>query len=61
MARSHGLIYEKDYQIKEGDPAHKFKGRGVLLGDQVKHQNMGGWNCSRTWAARRPLVMRQGQ
>ena len=40
MARVHGLIYEKNYQLKEDDPARKFKGRGVLLGDQVKDQNM---------------------
>ena len=40
MAREHGLIYEKNYQLKEDDPARKFKGRGVLLGDQVKDQNM---------------------
>ena len=40
MARIHGLIYEKNYQLKEDDPARKFKGRGVLLGDQVKDQNM---------------------
>ena len=40
MARVHGLIYEKNYQLKEDDPARKFKGRGVFLGDQVKDQNM---------------------
>ena len=40
MARVHGLIYEKNYQLKEDDPTRKFKGRGVLLGDQVKDQNM---------------------
>ena len=43
MARVHGLIYEKNFQLKEGDPARKYKGRGVrgvLLGDQVKDQNM---------------------
>ena len=40
MARVHGLIYEKNYQLKEDDPARKFKDRGVLLGDQVKDQNM---------------------
>ena len=40
MARVHGLIYEKNYQLKEDDPARKFKGHGVLLGDQVKDQNM---------------------
>ena len=40
MARVHGLIYEKNYQLKEDDPARKFKGRGVLLGDRVKEQNM---------------------
>ena len=39
VARVHGLIYEKNYQLKEDDP-RKFKGRGVLLGDQVKDQNM---------------------
>ena len=31
---------DSSYQLKEGDPARKFKGRGVLLGDQVKDQNM---------------------
>ena len=40
MARVHGLIYEKNFQLKEGDPARKYKGRGVLLGGQVKDQNM---------------------
>ena len=35
MARVHGLIYEKNFQLKQGDPARKFKIRGVLLGDQV--------------------------
>ena len=40
LARVHGLIYEKNYQLKEDDPARKFKGRGVLLGDQVKDQNI---------------------
>ena len=39
MARVHGLIYGKNYQLKEDDPARKFTGRGVLLGDQVKDQN----------------------
>ena len=39
MARVHGLIYEKNYQLKEDDPARKFKGRSVLFGDQVKDQN----------------------
>ena len=40
MARVRGLIDEKNYQLREDDPARKFNGRGVLLGDQVKDQNM---------------------
>ena len=40
MARVHGLIYEKNFQLKEDNPQRKFKGRGVVLGDQVKDQNM---------------------
>ena len=40
MARVHGLIYENNYRLKEDDPARKFKGRSVLLGHQVKDQNM---------------------
>ena len=39
MTRVHGIIYEKNYQLKEDDPARKEKGRGVLLGDQVKDQS----------------------
>ena len=39
LARVHGLIYEKNYQLPEGHPQRKYKGRGVLLGDQVKDQN----------------------
>ena len=35
----HGICVEKNYQLPEEDPARKFKGRGVLLGDQVKTQN----------------------
>ena len=30
---------EKNYQLPDDDPKRKFKGRGVLLGDQVKNQN----------------------
>ena len=37
MARVHGLIYEKNYQLKQDDPARKFKGRGVLLGQGPEH------------------------
>ena len=39
-ARVHGFIYEKNYQLKEDDLARKFKGRSVVLGDQVKGQSM---------------------
>ena len=40
MAPVHGLIHERNYQLKENDPARKFEGRGVLLGDQVKDQHL---------------------
>ena len=39
MARVHGKCVEKNYQLPEGDPGRKFKGRGVLLGNQVKNQH----------------------
>ena len=39
MARVHGICVEKNYQIPEGNPGRKFKGRGVLLGNQVKNQH----------------------
>ena len=36
MARIHGICVEKNYQLPKGNPSRKFKGRGVLLGNQVK-------------------------
>ena len=39
LARVHGICVEKNYQLPDDDPKRKFKGRGVLLGDQVKNQN----------------------
>lgn len=39
MARVHGIIVEKKYQLKDNDPRRKYKGRAVLLGNQVKNQN----------------------
>ena len=39
MARVHGICVEKNHQLPKGDPRRKFKGRGVLLGSQVKNQN----------------------
>eukprot|EP00435_Cladocopium_sp_Y103_P061888 s184_g23.t1 len=39
MARVHGICVEKNYQLPQGDVRRKFKGRGVLLGNQVKNQN----------------------
>ena len=39
MARVHGICVEKNYQLPEGNPSRKFKGRGVLLGNQVKNQH----------------------
>ena len=39
LARVHGICVEKNHQLPKGDPRRKFKGRGVLLGNQVKNQN----------------------
>ena len=39
MARVHGICVEKNYQLPESNPGRKFKGRGVLLGNQVKNQH----------------------
>ena len=39
MARVHGICVEKNYQLPQGNPSRKFKGRGVLLGNQVKNQH----------------------
>ena len=39
MARVHGICFEKNYQLSEDNPGRKFKGRGVLLGNQVKNQH----------------------
>lgn len=39
MARVHGICVEKNHQLPKGGPRRKFKGRGVLLGNQVKNQN----------------------
>ena len=39
MARVHGICVEKNYQLPHGNPSRKFKGRGVLLGNQVKNQH----------------------
>ena len=38
MARIHGICVEKNYQLPNDNPSRKFKGRGVLLGNQVKNQ-----------------------
>ena len=38
MARIHGICVEKNYQLPKGNPSRKFKGRGVLLRNQVKNQ-----------------------
>ena len=39
MARAHGICVEKHSQLPVDDPKGKFKGRGVLLGNQVKNQS----------------------
>ena len=36
MARAHGVIVEKHSQLSEEDPRRKYKGRGVVLGNQIK-------------------------
>ena len=38
MARAHGIIVEKHSQLSEEDPRRKYKGRGVVLGNQIKNQ-----------------------
>ena len=38
MARAHGIIVEKHSQLLEEDPRRKYKGRGVVLGNQIKNQ-----------------------
>ena len=38
IARIHGICVEKNYQLPKDNPSRKFKGRGVLLGNQVKNQ-----------------------
>ena len=43
MARVHGICVEKNYQLPKGSPGRKFKGRGVLLGNQVKNQGLETW------------------
>ena len=36
---SMAICVEKNYQLSEDNPGRKFKGRGVLLGNQVKNQH----------------------
>ena len=38
MARIHGICVEKNFQLPKAHPNRRFKGRGVLLGNQVKNQ-----------------------
>lgn len=39
MARVHGICVEEHSELPKEDKPRKFKGRGVLLGNQVKNQN----------------------
>ena len=39
LARVHGICVEKNYQLPKPGSRRKCKGRGVLLGNQVKNQN----------------------
>ena len=41
MARAHGIIVEKHSQLSEEDPRRKYKGREVVLGNQIKNQTSG--------------------
>ncbi len=34
----HGIIGEQGYELPQGDPRNKFKGRAVLLGDRMFNQ-----------------------
>ena len=38
VARGHGIIVEKHSQLSKEDPRRKYKGRGVVLGNQIKNQ-----------------------
>ena len=38
MARAHGIVVEKHSELSEEDPRRKYKGRGVVLGNQIKNQ-----------------------
>ena len=56
MARVHGICVEKNYQLPKRSPGRKFKGRGVLLGNQVKNQHWEGlhirqFDVSMAWTA----------
>ena len=48
MARAHGICVEKHSQLPVGDPKRKFKGRGVLLGNQVKNKALR-LRCFKIW------------
>ena len=56
------LLYEKHSELPEGDPLKKFKGRDVLLGENVKDENFD-WAqfgdlvvLRRQWRAREPSL-----
>ena len=40
MAKAHGIIVEKHSQLSEEDPRRKYKGRGVVLGNQIRNQTL---------------------
>ena len=62
MARIHGICVEKNYQLPKGNPSRKFKGRGVLLGNQVKKSVLGSCLLPKTWATHlQPLRRQDGQ
>ena len=39
LIRMHELLTEKNAELPKGDPARKFKGRCVLLGNVIKDEN----------------------
>ena len=45
MARAPGTIVEKHSQLSEEDPRRKYKGRGVVLGNQIKRTR----RCFKIW------------
>ena len=55
LVRMHELLTEKNAELPKGDPARKFKGRCVLLGNVVKDENGMQQSSARPHHPLRPL------